>query len=274
MRDVEQALARVPFFADLNRRDLRRLAALCVPKEFAAGAEILTEGAVGLGLYLITEGRVEVFKTERGRRWRLAELGAGDVLGEMALIDAKPRSASAVALRPTSALLLSRDSFQTVVRKRPAVAWALVPELAARLRDMEDRLVAGGWAAEADDEPETEAMSSDESDQSDKSDGSEQSDESDHASRGSRAAGGRLLRAQYALVMSGLTGIGGSLRVVQATARALADVLELERDGGLLRALARLPRGTVAAAVTSLLEAGKIPVEMTDTFLRHLDGRE
>ena len=148
MQNAKEALARVPFFADLSRRDLKRLAVLCVPKQFEAGTEILKEGAVGLGLYLISDGRVEVFKTENERRRKLAVLGAGDVLGEMALIDDKPRSASAVALERTSALLLSRDSFRTVVKKSPSVAWALVPELAGRLRDVEDRLMAAEGAAE------------------------------------------------------------------------------------------------------------------------------
>lgn len=273
MRDVRQTLARVPFFADLSGRDLKRLAALCVPKDFVEGAEILSEGAVGLGLYLITEGRVEVFKTEDGRRWRLAELGTGDVLGEMALIDAKPRSASAVALVPTAALLLSRDSFQTVVRKRPAVAWALVPELAGRLRDVENRLMAAERAVQVDKRAESEPETADVEPEKE-TEPSERSDESDDASGSSPGAAGGLLRAPYALVMSGLAGAGGSLRMARNTARALADALELERDGGLLQALGRLPRGTVTAAVTSFLEAGKIPVEMTDAFLRHWRGRE
>jgi hypothetical protein len=75
-------------------------------------------------------------------------------------------------------------------------------------------------------------------------------------------------------MMSGLAAAGGSLRVVRKTAGALAGALEIERGGGLWRAFVRLPRGSVTAAVTSLLEAGKIPVEMADAFLRHWRGGE
>lgn len=280
MGTIEESLAGVPFFADLSHRDLKRLASLCVRKQFQTGDVMLEEGTVGLGLYLISEGEVEVFKTEDGRRRRVAMLGPGDVLGEMALIDEKPRSASAVATTPTAALLLSRDGFRTVVRKRPAVAWALVPELAARLRDAMDAQSRddeeAGASASASDEPTAEEEPATAAEPAAEEEPAAAADEpaEDAARCSGIAVDGRFLRAPYAALESVLAGLGGSLRVVRSSGRAFAETTGLSRDGGPFRVLARLPRGAVAAATTSVLESGKIPVDMLDAFLSHLNGGE
>lgn len=263
MLHPEEELARVPFFSELGRRDLKRLAALCVPKEFRTGAELLEEGAIGLGLFLIGDGRVEVFKTEKGHRRRLAVLGAGEVLGEMALIDEKPRSASAVALEPTSALFLSRESFRTVVKKSPDVAWALVPNLAERLREAQDRLMDAELEAEEADarseELEAEAHREEASDK-----------ESESASQ----VGNRLLRAQYAFLRSGVTGLSASVRAFESSLAAFADEVDLEAENDVTTFLGKVPRGFLAAATSCLDDVRGIPQEMADVFLQHLNGHD
>ncbi len=265
MLNPEEALARVPFFTDLSRRDLKRLAALCLPREFKTGAELLEEGAVGLGLFLIDEGRVEVFKTEKGRRRKLAVLGAGEVLGEMALIDEKPRSASAVALEATSALFLSRESFRTVVKKSPEVAWALVPNLADRLRDAQDRLVEAELQAEEADarSQELEAKARREANEPSGA-------EPESATR----LGGRFLRAQYAFLRSGVTGLDGSLRVFEKSLAAFAEEVDLEGESDVVALLRKLPQGTLAATTSCFDEARSVPQEMVDAFLHHLNRRD
>jgi len=262
MLHPEEALAKVPFFAELDRRDLKRLAVLCVPKEFRSGAELLEEGAVGLGLFLIGEGRVEVFKTEKGHRRRLAVLGAGEVLGEMALIDEKPRSASAVALEPTSALFLSRESFRTVVKKSPDVAWALVPNLAERLREAQDRLMDAELEAE-----EADARSEELEAEARREEGTGKDVES------APQIGSRLLRAQYALLRSGVTGLGASVKAFESSLAAFADEVDLEAESDVTTFLGKIPRGFLAAATSCLDEARAIPQAMADAFLQHLNGR-
>ena len=277
MRNVqaEEALSQVPFFTDLNRRDLRRLASLTIPRQFDKGAEILREGAVGLGLFLLSAGRVEVFKTEGGRRRRLAVLGPGDVLGEMALIDEKPRSASAVALEDTSALLLSRDSFRTVVKKSPEVAWALVPELAQRLRQADENLVAAeapaGDAGLRPDDPATRLSNA--ADSGDESEPEQKAPESvgEDDSAGSRSgptgrrsqslAGGGLAEG---LVRCGLAGVGGSLRVAGTFVSSMVDTVDPSADKTLLQHAAKIPLGAWNATFDSMREAAKIPRSMLD----------
>lgn len=128
-------------FAALSESDLQRLARLCLLKEYTPGDLILQEGSTGLGLFIITAGRVEVFKTRDGEPIPLAVLGEGDVLGEIALLDDQPRSASAVALEPTECLLLSRSRFRNLLETRPQIAWPIVPALAGRVRDLQEQLL-------------------------------------------------------------------------------------------------------------------------------------
>ena len=133
---VEEALARVPLFSHLVPRDLKKLARLCVPRSFVAGDRIIEEGSTALGMYVLIAGEIEVFKSEGKDRVVLGRMGRGDVLGEIALIDDRPRSASAVALEATECLLLTKDSFDLLVKKEPDIAWCIVPNLAERIREI------------------------------------------------------------------------------------------------------------------------------------------
>jgi CRP-like cAMP-binding protein len=76
------------------------------------GPPICREGDRGDGLYIVLDGEVEVFKTDtRGKRHLLGRMSPGDFFGEMALLENKPRSATAVATRPTRLLFLGRAEF-------------------------------------------------------------------------------------------------------------------------------------------------------------------
>ena len=127
--EIEAALVQVPIFAELSPRDIRRLSEMCHLKLYAAGETILEQGSTGLGLFVLVYGRVEVFKHPEDvppdgghmedRAVSLAVLEDGDVLGEIALLDDQPRSASAVALTETQCLLLSRERFPRPARGSP-----------------------------------------------------------------------------------------------------------------------------------------------------------
>lgn len=75
---------------------------------FPAGAQIFTEGELGQFAYAIERGKVEITTTSQGRRVALAKLGDGDLLGEMALLDDSPRSATAIALEDTQVVVFER----------------------------------------------------------------------------------------------------------------------------------------------------------------------
>ncbi len=139
--DIVELLARVPFFSSLDQRRRKRLARLCIARSYVTGATIIEEGSTGLGLMVITEGEVEIFKTDNGNKVILANLTGGDVMGEMALIDEQPRSASAVAVKESRCLLLTRESFRRLVKKDTEIAWSIVPILVERMRNLQNRLI-------------------------------------------------------------------------------------------------------------------------------------
>ncbi len=265
-RDMEAALARVHFFASLSPKTLRKVAASCVRKQYPSRTELMREGTTGLGMFLIDSGRVEVTMTRDGRRIALATLGDGDILGEMALLDDQPRSASAVTLEATECLLLTRDSFQTLVGKTPELAWPILPNLAQRVRTLQGQLAeAEGRAAEAElterpagtRPPDTEASA-----------GAEPEEEAEPEEADDHAAGLGLARAQVALVTCSAVGFSAPIRIAETFARSLWDSIEpAGGPGGVLR---ELPGDLLAAGRDSFEEGLKVPADMIRSFRRQL----
>ena len=109
---------------------LRSLSAYLEPAPYADGSEVFAEGAAGDGLYFVVSGRVRVTKRLSGGGQKdIATLGAGDCLGEMALLDATPRSAGAYASGPTELLRLKRDDLKRWLEADPTLAMQFFAEL-------------------------------------------------------------------------------------------------------------------------------------------------
>src|SRR5439155_9875289 len=89
----------------------------------------------------IRSGRVEIVKRTSQGSIRLAVLGEGDIVGEMGLLDERPRSASARALEPVAADLISQPDFTHVLAHEPEQAIELLRALFARLRTMNQLLL-------------------------------------------------------------------------------------------------------------------------------------
>jgi CRP-like cAMP-binding protein len=109
---------------------------------FTAGQKIFAEGDPSDFAYIITAGSVEIFKTGASGEVLLAVLRAGDIFGEMGLIDEAPRSASARAAEPVVATVIERDEFLELVLSRSEQGTALLRTLFERLRTTSQRLVA------------------------------------------------------------------------------------------------------------------------------------
>jgi CRP-like cAMP-binding protein len=91
-------------------------------------------------LLVITSGRVEVYKGEGEKRTTLNVLERGTIVGEMALVDDEYRSANVRALESTECLLISRDSFHTLLRQDPSVGLAVMSVLADRVRQSQTKI--------------------------------------------------------------------------------------------------------------------------------------
>jgi CRP/FNR family transcriptional regulator, cyclic AMP receptor protein len=129
-----EVLAKVPLFAGVPARHVRKIAALGSAASFDAKTRIVSAGDPGDAFYVVLAGRAEV---QRGRGRPKVEIGAGAYFGEMALLDGAPRSATVVAKSETICLMLARKQFEKVLKDEPAVAYALLRTLAARLRELD-----------------------------------------------------------------------------------------------------------------------------------------
>jgi CRP/FNR family transcriptional regulator, cyclic AMP receptor protein len=105
-------------------------------KAFAPGETIFVEGDAGDLMYVVIEGSVRLSVTGR----TLEKVGTGSVFGEMALIDAAPRSATATALTACTLAPVTAQRFKDLVRESPEFALDIMRVMAARLRSMDRRL--------------------------------------------------------------------------------------------------------------------------------------
>ena len=137
----EEILEKVPIFSGLNRRHLKRLAKLMVPRTFKAGEVIIKENDQAAGFFVITSGKVEVVRGAHGDRPEvLNTLGAGDFFGEMALFEGYPRSATVRTLEDTDCLAMTRWDFRAELTSQAEIAVAVLETVVHRLRDADARL--------------------------------------------------------------------------------------------------------------------------------------
>jgi CRP/FNR family cyclic AMP-dependent transcriptional regulator len=135
----EDTLAHVDLFAGLDKRELRHIAGSCQERKFPAGTVLMQQGDTGAGLFVITDGHVKVTQATDPDRAEehLRTMGPGEVLGEMALLDDLPRSATVTAIDDVTALLLPIWEFRTILHSNPDIAVKLLATLSHRLRKAE-----------------------------------------------------------------------------------------------------------------------------------------
>lgn len=104
--------------------------------QIEAGHVLAQGGAVGHELFIIVEGTATVSRNGKD----LAHLGPGDCVGEMSLLDRKPRSADVVADGPMSVLVIGEREFQPLLASTPDLSLRLLRSLAQRLRDADETL--------------------------------------------------------------------------------------------------------------------------------------
>jgi hypothetical protein len=131
-------IRQVPIFAELGADDLEELATVVEERRVDQGKDLFHEGDPGDAVYLIVKGSVRVFTGGDGDRPErvLSELGPGACIGEMAVLDAAPRSATVRALERTRMLRVPGEGFKHVMSVRPEMSQAIVAELVRRMRGM------------------------------------------------------------------------------------------------------------------------------------------
>ena len=139
-------LSSVPFFRNLEPRELMYVQAMADARELATGETIVTEGRAGESMYVILAGRVAVRKGEV----EIARLGAGEHFGEMSMVERVPRSATVVVEEDARLLEFTRGDLFRILRESKdtgiKLLWNIITALAGRLRDTSTQL---GEAREA-----------------------------------------------------------------------------------------------------------------------------
>lgn len=108
-------------------------------KQFNPGEVICEEGRYERLMYIIDSGKVGVYaKYGTAEQKQLAQLGAGDVIGEMGLLESMPRSATVVALEPTNTLVITLDNFEEAFREREDVIFGIMMHMGERLTQLTD----------------------------------------------------------------------------------------------------------------------------------------
>ncbi len=128
-----ELLRGVSLFSACSNRELARIASLADEIDVPEGEVVIRQGEVGREFFIIVDGRVKV--SVRGRRART--LGPGAALGELALFDQAPRSATVTALTDLQLLVLDSRSFSSLISQVPSVARKLFQVMAQRLREAE-----------------------------------------------------------------------------------------------------------------------------------------
>lgn len=130
-----------PFFAGLLPATLEEIALICRPQHRAPREVLFLKGDPGDGLYAIRRGLVRIGTTNLlGQQMTVNLLGAGDIFGEIALLDGRSRTADAVVMEDTEMFFLPRRDFLKLLSSDPAISLQLIELLCARLRNVLERI--------------------------------------------------------------------------------------------------------------------------------------
>ncbi|MCD4751420.1 MAG: Crp/Fnr family transcriptional regulator [Thermoanaerobaculales bacterium] len=134
-QDLLGLLSKVEFFSELDQEELSRVAAVAQFRSLARDTVIFHSGDPADAVFVISSGKVKVVITSTdGKDFILTTLGAGQVFGEMGLLESAPRSATVVTATPADVLLLHQDDFRRLLNTTPTIVRKLLNILSRRLR--------------------------------------------------------------------------------------------------------------------------------------------
>jgi signal transduction histidine kinase/predicted CoA-binding protein len=134
MSEAYEFLKKVPLFTSLPDEDLEQLCNLVQEVHLPEGEMLFVEGSMGDTAYVIKEGQLEIFQNVDGRKVQLAIRRAGEVIGEMSILDAAPRSASGKALTDCRLLAISHEQLNELLSSSPSAWRIMMNTITNRLR--------------------------------------------------------------------------------------------------------------------------------------------
>ena len=132
-RKTEEWLATVPLFNGLSKKQLREVSSLATRLDEPAGTHLTSEGRVGNEFIIVLEGEIEIRRGDDV----VATRGAGSYVGEIALLDNRPRTATVVAKTPVVIEVIGRREFRTLLADAPELQQEIMSTMAQRLAELE-----------------------------------------------------------------------------------------------------------------------------------------
>lgn len=129
-------LAQVPLFRACSQRELAKVARAVDEIIVEAGRTLVEQGRAGHECYIIVDGAASVIVDGR----TIAELGPGDTIGELAVIDGGPRTATVVAMNDLDLLVLGQREFAALLAEVPSLSHKILVNLARRVRELDERV--------------------------------------------------------------------------------------------------------------------------------------
>lgn len=140
-QQISELLAKVELFSELDRDELLRVAEVTQTRTLDKDEAVFHAGDPALAVFVISEGKVKIVVTSTdGKDFILTVLGAGQVFGEMALIESAPRSATVVTASSVELLVLHRDDFHRLLNSTPSISRKLMMILSRRLRKANSKM--------------------------------------------------------------------------------------------------------------------------------------
>jgi hypothetical protein len=137
-------LREVPMFSGLSPEDLEKIAEIATEHLYSDRTVLCHEGEPGNTLFILVNGSVEVIKKTGGPDTVLAVRKTGEFVGEMAILESAPRSATLRASGDVRVLVIDGNAFTAIMVDRPEVAISVLRKMSTRVRELNERIGAAG----------------------------------------------------------------------------------------------------------------------------------
>ncbi|HEY9100829.1 Crp/Fnr family transcriptional regulator [Chitinimonas sp.] len=130
-------LKQIPLFHGLSDEELSHIEASATAKTYPKGTIIINEGDPGSSMFLLMQGRLKVFVSDsNGKEYVLAVLGPGEYVGELALLDDEPRTASVETEEQSAFLVIQKEDFLSLLHNHPNIQFKVLVSLVRRTRQL------------------------------------------------------------------------------------------------------------------------------------------
>lgn len=136
VKEQIELMSQITLFQNIPKQSLKLIRSRCHTRFFKKGEMVFREGEPGIGMYIILEGKIEIFKEKENRKTTLSLLEKGDFFGEISLLLAdRPRSASAMALEASTLLGFFHPDLKVLMKRNPHISNLFLYNIASILSE-------------------------------------------------------------------------------------------------------------------------------------------